>query len=431
MLKVAAIAIKELLLLLRDRTGLLVLFCMPAVLVVIITLVQENIMELTGQTKTQVLFLDLDHGELGSALRKQLATGNLELIIWNSHEKTSEDVRQAVTSGDYQAGLVLPAGVSQRLQQETAHLFQHGIPAKSRDDTAISLPFFVDPGVMAGLRAAMTSQLQLAMMGIAMEAKLGGLNTALKQTMSSPGRPAGPPDPLPAQDQLTTIFRQPLLTLAEGRDTGQKIGAALYNPVQQNVPAWALFGMFFTAIPIAGAILLERRSGIWVRLMSLPVSPMALFVGKTGAYMVVCLCQFLLIALIGAWLFPRIGLPAFTVTSGQPAVLLVVMAASLAACGFGILLGTLCTSYEQASTLGATTVVAAAAIGGVMVPVYAMPHTMQRLSIVSPLNWGLTALHDLILRQAPFSATLDDLARLLLFFLLCIFFAWRLSRNQS
>jgi ABC-2 type transport system permease protein len=284
-----------------------------------------------------------------------------------------------------------------------------------------------------------SSQLQLAMTTITLEAKLAGLSAAFEQPPGAPGAPGAPDLPgLPAgpnrgldSEQLTTIFRQPLLILAEGREAGPKTGAALYNPVQQNVPAWALFGMFFTAIPIAGSILLERQSGIWVRLMSLPVSPLALFVGKTAAYIAICLCQFLVIALIGAWLFPWLGLPAFTVTSNQLAVLLVVLSASLAACGFGILLGTLCASYEQASTIGATTVVAAAAIGGVMVPVYAMPHTMQRLSIISPLNWGLTALHDLILRQAPFSATLDDLARLLLFFLFCIFFAWKLSQNQS
>jgi ABC-2 type transport system permease protein len=430
MLKILAAAIKELLLLLRDRTGLLVLFCMPAILVVIITLVQENIMELTGQKKTQVLFLDLDQGELGPSLHKQMETGNLELIIWDEREKTSSDVQQAVTAGDFQAGLVLPAGASQRLREETARLFQHDRSANTQDSAATSLLFFVDPGIMAGLRAAVTSQLQLAMMSIAMEAKLAGLSAALDQAMGTPGMPAGTNQGM-GPEQLTTIFRRPLLTLAEGRDAGQKIGAALYNPVQQNVPAWALFGMFFTAIPIAGSILLERRSGIWVRLMSLPVSPVALFTGKTAAYMAICLCQFLLIALIGAFLFPLIGLPAFTVTANQPAVLLVVMSASLAACGFGILLGTICTSYEQASTLGATIVVAAAAIGGVMVPVYAMPHTMQRLSIISPLNWGLTALHDLILRQAPLSATLDDLTRLLIFFLTCIFFAWKLSRNHS
>ena len=89
-----------------------------------------------------------------------------------------------------------------------------------------------------------------------------------------------------------------------------------------------------------------------------------------------------------------------------------------------------CNTYEQASTLGATTIVAAAAIGGVMVPVYAMPTVMQRLSIISPLNWGLTAFHDLLMRGYSITAILDDLGRLTLFFLLSIILAWKLARTR-
>jgi ABC-2 type transport system permease protein len=197
------------------------------------------------------------------------------------------------------------------------------------------------------------------------------------------------------------------------------------------VPAWAIFGIFFTAIPIAGAILQERKSGIWIRLASLPVSHLLLFTGKVMAYLGVCLCQFLLIGFIGTFLFPIIGLPAFSVSGGPEAVLVTVFCSSLAACGFGIFLGMACGTYEQASALGATAVVAAAAIGGVMVPVYAMPRVMQDLSIISPLNWGLTAFHDLLVRGHSISYIWDDLGRLILFFLLTILLAWRLARPRT
>ncbi|MDP3695208.1 MAG: ABC transporter permease, partial [Desulfocapsaceae bacterium] len=87
MLKIITATAKEFLLLLRDRTGLLVLFLMPTILVVVITLVQENVMELTGQKKTQVLFLDLDQGDLGKSLRKQLETTTLDLVVWDEKQK--------------------------------------------------------------------------------------------------------------------------------------------------------------------------------------------------------------------------------------------------------------------------------------------------------------------------------------------------------
>lgn len=429
MLKIVPATVKEILLLLRDRTGLLVLFLMPAILVVVITLVQENIMELTGQKKTQVLFLDLDQGDLGRSLQTQLKTGNLELVVEEEKQQDIEDIQAAVADGDYQAGIVIPKGASSRFNEATARLFQQKEGLDTSQDSPTPLHLFIDPGIMAGLRSNVTGRLQMALTAMAQEAKITMLSKTLQDAMASLNVPAevAPLD----SSRITALFSQPLLTLTENQNQSGVTEPSHYNPVQQNVPAWALFGMFFTAIPIAGSILQERRSGIWVRLMALPVSPLVLFTGKAVAYMAICLCQFLLIGLIGAFVFPLIGLPAFTVTTNLPAVLLTVLFAALAACGYGIFLGTVCSSYEQASTLGATSVVAAAAIGGVMVPVYAMPHTMQRLSIISPLNWALTAFQDLLLRAAPLASILDDLGRLFLFFSVCALLAWKLAQRRQ
>lgn len=425
MLKLFTATAKELLLLRRDRTGLLVLFLMPAILVVVITAVQENVMELTGQKKTRVVLLDLDQGDIGSTLREQLAKGNLEIVEWDRAQKKIEDIRAAVLDGDYQVGIVLPGELSARFRGEAARLAGTGSGELAAEAATPSIPVFFDPGTMPGLRSGITAQLQMALTAVSLEEKLVTLDRMLKEAGTGLGMP---PALMPLKGlELPAYFREPLLALQEDREAMQPAGTAPYNPVQQNVPAWALFGMFFTAIPIAGAILQERSTGIWIRLRALPVSQTVLFGGKVAAYMAVCLCQFLLIALIGAFLFPRIGLPAFTIAMNPPAVLLTVFFASLAACGYGIFLGMACASYEQASTLGATTVVAAAAIGGVMVPVYAMPQVMQRISIISPLNWGLTAFQDLLLRGYSLSAVYDDLGRLLLFFVAAALLSWKLA----
>lgn len=430
MFKIITAAVKELVLLKRDRTGLLVLFIMPALLVIVITLVQENVMELTGQKKTQLLFLDLDEGDLGSSLRQQLVAGPIEIVAWDKRQKNSADIETAVADVDYQVGVVIPEGSTIKFEKETVALFQTSKQHEESNSMAqVPVLVFFDPGIMPGFRSGLTAQLQIALETIAMKAKIKNLDRELKSLLAGLGV-AQDFAPLPVAG-LSEIVGQPLFILEDSRDSSRPTETPPYNPVQQNVPAWALFGMFFTAIPIAGAILQERKSGIWIRLASLPVSHLLFFAGKVVAYIGVCLCQFLLIGLIGSFLFPYIGLPAFTVASQSlAAVLLIVFFSSLAACGFGIFLGMACSTYEQASTLGSTAVVAAAALGGVMVPVYAMPQVMQRLSVISPLNWGLTAFHDLLVRGYSFSAILDDLGRLTLFFLLTILLAWKLARPR-
>lgn len=422
MLKIAAATVKELLLLRRDRAGLLVLFFMPAILVTVITLVQENVMELTGQKKTELLLLDLDRGELGRALQHELAKTNLEIVPWDGPERDAGDLRAAVLKGKYQVGLVVPEGASERLQQEAERLVRD--PGQEPAGSVPGVDVFFDPGIMAGLRSGVTAQLRMALTTVAMAEKLKILDRVLKEAMGGFVPPESASGEVPA---LPRLFNATIVELREEGDPAATGHPVSHDPVQQNVPAWALFGMFFTAIPIAGSILQERTSGIWVRLNSLPVSPLVLFLGKGAAYMGVCLCQFTLIAILGRFLFPAIGLPAFTLSANPVAVLLTVLCSSLAACGYGIFLGMACNSYEQASTVGSTTVVAAAAIGGVMVPVYAMPRLMQHLSVISPLNWGLTAFQDLLLRGAALPVVLDDLGRLFLFFIACALLSWKLA----
>ena len=53
---VVATLVKELLLLRRDKAGLAVLFLMPAVLVTVISLVQDNILNNTGTKDVKVVF---------------------------------------------------------------------------------------------------------------------------------------------------------------------------------------------------------------------------------------------------------------------------------------------------------------------------------------------------------------------------------------
>ncbi len=55
--------------------------------------------------------------------------------------------------------------------------------------------------------------------------------------------------------------------------------------VQQSVPAWLIFGMFFVVIPLAGVLIQERNDGTLPRLATLGVSPFTILGGKLVAFM--------------------------------------------------------------------------------------------------------------------------------------------------
>ena len=158
--------------------------------------------------------------------------------------------------------------------------------------------------------------------------------------------------------------------------------------------------------------------------MSMPVSYVTLLLGKLAAYVLVCFIQFSLIVLIGKLLLPVMGTSTLDLGSSPAAVVVIVLSATLAATGYGVALGTIARTYEQASMFGPISVVIAAALGGIMVPVFAMPKIMQSISAFSPLAWGLNSFLEIFVRGGDLMSVAFEVSLLLLFFIAAMLVSW-------
>jgi ABC-2 type transport system permease protein len=406
--------LKELLELRRDRAGLMVLLAMPVALVLIVSIVQDNVMQATGETPIRVLFVDQDGGALGRSISAQIrAARGLDLVqTIDGVAATEESARRAVGRGDFQFCILIAPGTSSALrarveeQASTAVVGMIGAATKPPDPSSPApmvrgLTLLVDPAVQGSLRTAVVSSLQRIVMGIEVREKATVLTEALPKKVDAVIK--GLVAPGPQGTGLRPGFRfvidaEPVLDLAEENAAGGR-WKTRPTAAQQNVPAWALFGMFFIVVPLSGTIIRERETGTFRRLMTLPISPAGLLAGKVCAYALVCLAQLALMMGIGWLVLPLLGTSRFAVPAAQwPAVAVIGAAAALAATGYGIMIGTLARSHEQASMFGAVSIVIAAALGGIMVPAYVMPRYMQAVSEYSPLAWGLNAFQDVIVR---------------------------------
>jgi ABC-2 type transport system permease protein len=99
------------------------------------------------------------------------------------------------------------------------------------------------------------------------------------------------------------------------------------------------------------------------------------------------------------------GLVLVTLMSGWCAV-------SFAICGV------LAQTQEQANGVGAVSIVLLAAIGGLLVPSFAMPDSFRALLRFSPLHWCLEAFYGLFLEGGKLS---DILINILPLFTITIF----------
>jgi ABC-2 type transport system permease protein len=430
MLRLLSTLHKELLLLRRDWVGLLVLFVMPAVLVIVITLVQDNAMQALGQSAADVLLVNNDGQAVGNRIAKALesAAGIKVVKAVRGRPADKPTTLAAVARGEFQVGLIIPADTTPAVREAARHWALTALSSRaptathSRDSVHLELHF--DPTVLGAVRSTVQSRLALLAFKVEVAEKMAALSELL-----SGGVPAGRQDapglrmPNPARKAEAGMQRrgdpEPLLTVVEDADlSGDKLPVP--NAVQQNVPAWALFGIFFIVLPMAGSFIKERRCGVQRRMLSMPVAYLTVAIGKVGAYMLVCCVQIGLILAIGHWLLPLMGTPAFEVGPAPAAALAVALSAIAAATGYGILLGTAIETYEQASMFGPISVVIAAALGGIMVPVYAMPPLMRQLSLFSPLGWAQQAFLDLIVRGGGLGAVVKDTGQLLAFAAACI-----------
>ncbi|WP_160138058.1 ABC transporter permease [Chryseobacterium sp. c4a] len=399
--------IKEILLLKRDLGGIVIIFVMPLLLIVTITLIQDSTFKNLEGSKIPIIFIDNDQSEVSKNIKGELENSKTFQLLTNFNEKSAQD---AVFSGDYQMAIVIPkdltkdlnSNIDSKVQAIVSSFGLEGDSAKTKIETpkAKEIHLYFDPATNAGFKNSVMNSVNKMVFEIE--------NKKIYKAF---------------QDQLgTTENLEENKNLISFKEITPKKGEMdiMPNSVQHNVPAWTLFAIFFIVVPLSINLVKEKSQGTSVRARISPTPYFVHILGKTFTYLIICLIQFLLMVAVGIYLFPYMDLPAFDVSGKMFQLVTVTLFAGLAAIGFGVLLGTIADTQEQSAPFGATSVVVLAAIGGIWVPVFLMPEFMQTVAKFSPMNWGLNAYYDIILRNSGIGGIAKELVFLFLFYIVTV-----------
>jgi ABC-2 type transport system permease protein len=404
--KLLASAYKEFLLLTRDIGGIAILFIMPLILIVTITLIQDSTFKTVNDSKIPILLVDNDKGAISEKILNDLKDSNSFEVIIKENEK---DAKELVFKGTYQLAIVIPEYLSSDLEKKINQNVE-GILSKFgiEEDVVIEkeeiskkeVKLFFDPATQQTFKNSVKNGIDKMISKI----ETASIYKAFQEQISD--------------DESAVVFEtESFISFKEiTLNHGEK--EVVPNSVQHNVPAWTLFAIFFIIVPLSINIVKEKSQGTFVRLRTNPVSYATVLGGKTIVYLAVCLIQFIFMLLIGIYLFPKLGLPVLDISDRLGLLFVVTLFSGLAAIGLGLLLGTVAKTQEQSAPFGATFVVILAAMGGVWVPVFVMPKVMQTLSNISPMNWGLNAYYDVFLRKASFIEIVPEITLLFLFFII-------------
>lgn len=415
-----ALLTKDWLLLVRDRWGLALLFLMPWALVLLMTYLQDSTFRTINENRIPLCLLNADNDSLGNLISRQMyASGIFEISeTVNGKSLTENEVEENVSRGDFLLGVVIPAQSTERLREQVQWMTEQLFGADSLPErpSAPEIKLWIDPAAKSSFRTTLT--------GAVRENAIKIQNKLLFNEIAH------------------QINRLAPLSVALDFDTDNMIAIRdayalsaktkiIPNSIQHNVPAWSMFAVFFIVISLAGNMINEKEIGCYNRLMTMPCSFSLYVLSKITVHLLLCLLQFALMMLTGMYLAPLLGLPSLKLGHSLFALGGMATSASLAATGYGLAIGSVARTNQQASVFGAVSVVILAAVGGVWVPTFIMPYFMRILSRISPLNWGLNGFNEIFVRDAGCRDVLPYMLALLLFFAITLFISYRSDTWQK
>jgi ABC-2 type transport system permease protein len=420
---------KEYLLLSRDKAGIMILFLMPMVLIVIMSLLQEvGWNTIAKEPKVEVLFVNNDQDSIGINMKNGLrSSGFFDVIDSVDHAPvTGESARALVKKGDYLIAIVVPKGVTTSMRANVRiavaktlsgfGLFNPMLLNNIVQKGADTITLFFDPTIRKAFKNAVVSSIK----EFNYQSETGMVFRSFNSEISKQF-PAYKPAEIEYKESIQ--FKEVFPNYIEQEE--------IPNTVQHNVPAWAIFAMFFIIIPLTGSMIKEREEGSLSRLMSMPVSYIHLLLSKVTVYFFVCLVQSFLMIFSGIFILPLFHIPMLMVGNHVIELTLMTIATALAALGYGLLVGTIANTHQQAAAFGAVSIIILAAIGGVWVPVYLMPNMMRHVAGISPLNWGMTGFYNIFLRQGGLITIVSPVLKLLAFFLVSVLITYIYRKIKS
>jgi ABC-2 type transport system permease protein len=358
--QIAALTWKEFKVLMSNKGTLILLFGMPVIFLFVMTLALDGLYNQNNLPK--IAIVDQDKGSLTKEILAEIdKSESLEIVTFESRQEAEQSIN--------------------RQQSLMAILFPKDFSKSAKNGGTIGL--ISDPTaplqVIAPLRGIVSGAAERA---LGRQIVIGELNTKISSQIK---------DLASRQKLLISLadLKFPSIQFEERSTSTEDIKP---NSRQQNVPAWTIFGIFFIVGTLGLSFLQEQQTGTFMRLRTVPLSPVVLLIGK--------LLPFYIINLLQAALLFIIGIAILHLNPGVEilALLIITIETAAVATSLGLLLATYFQNTEQLNNIANVGMVILAALGGILVPLHVMPTPLKVFARCVPQYWALVAYQDILLR---------------------------------
>ncbi|WP_299029222.1 ABC transporter permease [uncultured Thermanaerothrix sp.] len=380
MRRILLIALKDLLLILRDRSMVLMILIGPFLLTFGMGLISGRmgggVSQSSGPRDIPVAIVNQDGQMLGNALVNVLSSPELAVLLEPVLVPDVETAKQQVEADQVAAAIIVPTGFTQSLIP-LAKEWQAWSPSSSSN---LAIQIYANPGrpnsvaiiesivreflfrVEKGRVLGLTAITPLVTAGAIQSTQAEEIGRALGESLARAND---------AKDLMQVAITEGGLTPSHEVDVMSSLA-----------PGMALLFLMFTATYGARSLLVERRQQTLQRLMMTPTSPIQILLGKGfGVYLSGVLQQLVLIG-TSTWLFSLNWGDAL-------GVIALILCAALAAVGWGLLVAAWARTPAQVASAGSALMLLFGLLGGSFVDLSSMPSPVYVLSRVTPNAWGL------------------------------------------
>lgn len=397
---------KDVRVLLRDKIGILLMFIMPIILVIVVTSVQNSTFQLVNKNRLSILISNNDTGQSAKQLINALGKIGMFKVSQTNKSENGKATADEMEKRDAMLAIVIPENFSAKVKAKSKNIAGkamtsfglEGDTLKKQVEDVDPLTLYYNPILQESLRLSVKGALQSALQMVESRETLRSLYFSINDK---------PLDEKLENEMLNN--RTNINDIAVSKDGTRRTP----NATQHNVPAWTIFAMFFVIMSLGGSVVREKVSGSFIRLKTLPTNYIVGLVSKQFTYLGVTILQALVIFSMGIWLFPFINLPALNLPADLGALFITTLVSGWCAVSYSICIGVFADTQEQANGFGAVSIVILAAIGGLMVPSFAMGGTFKTAADLSPMHWCLEAYYTLFLENGGLKDIFGNLAALL------------------
>lgn len=391
----------------RDKIGIVLMFGMPILLVLIVTSIQNSTFQLINKNKIALLICNRDTGKISQDFIQSVDKIGMFKLVPVSKTESDDQIKSGMKDKDVLLAMIIPSDFSAKTISKAKLISGKALntfgldsgTADPKDGNVDPLTLYYQPILQESLRRSIQGALYSALQIVQSRQILKTLYFSINEK------------PLPAKLENELLNNKMSINELPVSHNGS---LHIPNASQHNVPAWTIFAMFFVVVSLGGSIVREKLSGSFIRLKTLPTSYFVALLSKQVAYLGVTMAQAVVIFVIGIFAFPYLGLPALNLPVDVAALVLVTLICGWCAVSYAIMIGVFAKTQEQANGVGAISIVILAAIGGLMVPSFAMPESFQVVMKLSPLHWCLEAYYGLFLEGGSLKDVMVNVIPLLL-----------------